>query len=127
MGYLLVAEGNGSFNPTSNTSRIGDIEIPGDKMGINLLLSAFAACISKKVSMILDIKTGMIDVKIEAYSSTDSLLRGGEPPIEKLTIHISVPQGYDVEDVREAAKKCPGLRLIIDKVDDIIVRRQMKP
>ncbi|MEB3774180.1 MAG: hypothetical protein GSR86_04555 [Desulfurococcales archaeon] len=121
MGYMLIAEGHGSYDPENDTSRIGDIEVPGDRMGVNILLSAFAACISKKVSTILGIGEGIVEVRIEAYTSIDTLSRGEEPFMEKFVVHIVVPKGYEAGEVREAAKKCPGLRLIIDKVEDIVV------
>lgn len=120
MGVLL-AEGIGGYDSLGGMARIGGVEVPGDEMGVSMVLSAIAACVSKKVATLLGLDR--VEAVLRAYAGLSDLLAGEEPRIGYLILEVRVPAGMEEDRVREAAARCPALGMVLGLVREIRVSR----
>ncbi len=117
---VVIARGQGSYDSIKNVSSFSGIQVSADRMGVDLVLSAMAACVAKKVSSLLGLER--VEAVIEAYTDAEGLLED-EPPIRFLELTVLVPPGVEEDKVRDAARRCPVLGLALDKVRNIRVGR----
>ena len=117
---VAIARGIGSYDSAKGVSSFGGVTISADRMGVDLVLSAIAACVSKKVSSILGLER--VEAVIEAYTDAEGLLED-EPPIRFLELTVLAPPGVEEDRVRDAARRCPALGLVLDRVRSIRVGR----
>ncbi|MCE4599317.1 MAG: hypothetical protein F7C81_03870 [Desulfurococcales archaeon] len=118
MGRVIeIAHGWGEVS--GGKARLPNIEIDVDSVDVNFVLSAFSACIAKKISLMLELDWVKVDIR--SYIDLEDLMKYLDLKIRRLIIEIYLKTRIDKNKVIEAAKECPTIALIEDKVKEFRV------
>ena len=102
----------------------GKVHVPGLEIGIdlvdvNFVLSAFSACIAKKIATSLSLD--WVKVDIISYVDIEDLIKYLDLKIKSLIVEVRLKKKLDQAKVIKAAKECPTISLIEDKIQEIRV------